>query len=151
VYDTGCGISPEGLPRVFERLYRKDSAIGGGRHGLGLGLYICQEVVSLHGGHIEAESELGRGSTFAVTLPVFPLAKLMSPIIAYRRQISGPIVLMTVKVFVPNRSLPIRVVETLLEQAWSTLQRYILHDRDVLLPRMARLWQGEAFFHRGVC
>ncbi|HEX9872602.1 MAG TPA: hybrid sensor histidine kinase/response regulator [Candidatus Tectomicrobia bacterium] len=145
VHDTGCGISPEGLPRIFERLYREDSPVGGDRKGLGLGLYICQELVSLHGGHIEVDSELGRGSTFAVTLPVFPLAKLLSPIIAYRSQISGPIVLMTVKVFVPNRSLPIRDVETLLEQAWSTIQRCILHDRDVLLPRMARMWQGEAF------
>ncbi len=146
VQDTGCGISPEGLPRIFERLYHEDSAMGGGRKGLGLGLYICQELVSLHGGHIEAKSELDHGSTFAVTLPVFPLAKLLSPIIAYRSQISGPIVLMTVKVFVPNRSIPIRGVEKLLEQAWSTLEHCILHDRDVLLPRMARMWQGDAFF-----
>jgi len=146
VQDTGCGISPEGLPRIFERLYHADSALKGGHNGLGLGLYICQELVSLHGGHLEVESELGHGSTFAVTLPVFSLAKLLSPIIAYRSQTSGPIVLMTVKVFVPNRSLPIRGVEKLLEQAWSTLQRCILHDRDVLLPRMARMWQGDAFF-----
>jgi signal transduction histidine kinase len=146
VHDTGCGISPEGLPKVFERLCHEDNAFAGDRKGLGLGLYICQELVSLHGGRIEAKSELGRGSTFAVTLPVFPLAKLLSPIITYRRQSSGPIVLMSVKVCVPNRSIPIRGVETLLEQAWSTLERCILHDRDVLLPRMARIWQGDTLF-----
>jgi hypothetical protein len=146
VQDTGRGISPEALPRLFELLYREDSALKGDHKGLGLGLYICQELISLHGGQIEAESELGRGSSFTVTLPVLPLAQLLSPIIAYRRQMSGSIVLMTVKVFVPNRSIPIRAVEKLLDQAWSTLQRCILHDCDVLLPRMARMWQGEAFF-----
>jgi hypothetical protein len=102
--------------------------------------------MALHGGQIEAASDLGRGSTFAVTLPVVPLAKLLSPVIAYRSHLSGPIVLITAKVFVPNRTISTRGVETLLQQAWSTLQHCILHDRDVLLPRMARLWQGEAFF-----
>jgi len=146
VHDTGCGIKPDALPRIFERLYHDDRAFEGGQKGLGLGLYICQELMALHGGQIEATSDLGRGSTFAVTLPGVPLAKLLSPVITYRSHSSGPLVLITAKVFVPNRSISTRGVEALLQQAWSTLQRCILHDRDVLLPRMARLWQGEAFF-----
>jgi signal transduction histidine kinase len=68
VTDTGEGIPPADLDRVFDRLYQVP-----GRHvsrrGLGLGLYICRELVLAHGGQIWAESTLGEGSTFTFTLP----------------------------------------------------------------------------------
>jgi signal transduction histidine kinase len=69
VTDTGRGIEQEQLDRVFDRLYqarRSDAALHG---GLGLGLSICRELVALHGGDIWVESQPGRGSTFAFTLP----------------------------------------------------------------------------------
>lgn len=67
VADTGAGIPPEDLPRLFERFYRGDHARVAG--GTGLGLAIAQELVVAHGGAITVESELGRGSTFTIRLP----------------------------------------------------------------------------------
>jgi signal transduction histidine kinase len=68
VADTGRGISPGELPRVFDRFYRGESARAGAA-GAGLGLAIARMVAERHGGTIEAESEPGRGATFRVRLP----------------------------------------------------------------------------------
>lgn len=72
VVDTGCGISAEGLPRVFDRLFQEPNLADDSGRGLGLGLFITRELVLSHGGQIWAESELGRGSTFSFTLPASP-------------------------------------------------------------------------------
>ena len=69
VRDTGIGIAPEHLPRIFERFYRVDRARSRGEGGTGLGLAIVKHVAQLHGGRVEVESELGKGSTFRVILP----------------------------------------------------------------------------------
>lgn len=70
VQDNGPGIDPEILPHIFERFYRGDSrSRGGPRSGIGLGLAIADWIVRSHGGRIEVESDVGRGSTFQVTLP----------------------------------------------------------------------------------
>ena len=68
VRDQGVGIPPEAVPRLFDRFYRV-SATAGQAQGLGLGLYITHQLVRAHGGRITVESEVGRGSTFTVTLP----------------------------------------------------------------------------------
>jgi two-component system OmpR family sensor kinase len=67
VRDTGIGIDPADLPHLFERFYRADTARS--RQGTGLGLSIAQTLVEQFGGHITAESTLGKGSTFSVWLP----------------------------------------------------------------------------------
>jgi protein-histidine pros-kinase len=69
VVDRGLGIAPEARPHVFESLFRSREAGASGIPGLGLGLSIVRNLVEAHGGQITVESELGRGSTFAVTLP----------------------------------------------------------------------------------
>ena len=69
VTDTGDGIPPEHLPHIFERFYRVDVARSRADGGSGLGLAICRAIVESHGGTIEAESELGVGSSFVVRLP----------------------------------------------------------------------------------
>jgi CheY-like chemotaxis protein len=69
VNDTGCGIAPAELERIFERLYQVPNKDGGSEQGVGLGLYICRELVQSHGGKIWVESELGRGSTFCFSIP----------------------------------------------------------------------------------
>lgn len=66
VKDTGCGISEEDLPHIWERYYK-------GRHsetGTGLGLYICKFIVESHDGTIDVESEAGKGTAFCFTLPI---------------------------------------------------------------------------------
>ena len=69
VADTGAGIEPELLPRIFDRLFQIKTGDAAKDGGLGMGLYICQELVQLHGGTIRVESQLGKGSTFSFRLP----------------------------------------------------------------------------------
>jgi phosphoserine phosphatase RsbU/P len=146
VRDTGCGISPQGTHKIFERLYQEANASDAGRKGLGLGLYICYELVAAHRGHIWVESQLGQGSTFFFTLPVFPLVGLLSPIIkAHNWQIER-LVLITIEFYFQRRSLPTLMRETLLRQAWQVLKNCSLHECLVLLPRMASLEEHELFF-----
>jgi len=71
VTDTGVGMSADVLGRIFTRLYQAGAGGEASRRGLGLGLYICRELVTRQGGQIWAESEPGVGSRFHVTLPVF--------------------------------------------------------------------------------
>jgi signal transduction histidine kinase len=65
--DNGPGILPAALPHVFDRFWQVER---GARRGLGLGLYICKEIVEAHGGRIWAESNVGKGATFWFTLPL---------------------------------------------------------------------------------
>ncbi len=75
VQDTGIGIPPEELPRLFERFYRVDKARSRELGGTGLGLSIVKHLVAAHGGSIRVESRINQGSTFFFTLPVDELAR----------------------------------------------------------------------------
>ncbi len=67
--DSGSGIPPEHLSRIFERFYRVDPSRSRAQGGTGLGLSIVKHLVQLHGGEVWAESEMGKGSAFFFTLP----------------------------------------------------------------------------------
>jgi signal transduction histidine kinase len=71
VTDTGEGIAPEVLPRIFDRFYRGDQARQEGEGESGLGLAIAKSIVEMHGGELGAQSKgLGKGSTFTIHLPI---------------------------------------------------------------------------------
>jgi len=70
VKDTGVGIPVEDLPRLFERFYRVEKARTRQLGGTGLGLSIAREIIHAHGGEIDIASEVGRGTTVRLTLPV---------------------------------------------------------------------------------
>jgi signal transduction histidine kinase len=68
VADTGAGIAPEEQPRIWNRLFRGDRSRT--ERGLGLGLSLVKAIVQAHDGTATVQSEPGRGSTFAVSLPI---------------------------------------------------------------------------------
>ncbi len=70
IKDTGIGMKPENIPLIFNRFYRVDEARHSGIEGTGLGLAIVQQVIDLHHGTIKVDSELGKGTTFTVRLPI---------------------------------------------------------------------------------
>jgi PAS domain S-box-containing protein len=68
--DTGVGIAPELLPRIFDMFTQADRSLDRSQGGLGIGLALVQRLVEMHAGRVEAKSELGKGSEFVVHLPV---------------------------------------------------------------------------------
>ena len=70
ITDTGVGIAPEHLPRIWDRLYRADVAAT--ERGLGLGLSLVKAIVEAHGGRAEVRSDVGKGTTIRLTLPAPP-------------------------------------------------------------------------------
>lgn len=73
VADSGVGIAPEDLPKVKQKFYKANST----KHGSGIGLAVADEIISLHGGLLEVESELGYGTTVTITLPLAPKKERM--------------------------------------------------------------------------
>jgi two-component system heavy metal sensor histidine kinase CusS len=69
VTDTGCGVGAEHLPYVFERFYRADRARSSAGHNVGLGLAVVKSIAVRHGGRVEIDSEIGRGTQVRVILP----------------------------------------------------------------------------------
>ncbi len=78
VSDSGVGIPAQHIPFIFDRFYRVDKARTRAQGGSGLGLSIAQWIAQAHGGEIAVSSEVGKGTTFTVTLPVLPEAQWMT-------------------------------------------------------------------------
>ena len=70
IKDTGMGISAKDLPHIFERFYRCDPSRA--ETGTGLGLSLALAIARAHGGDIDVSSQVGKGSTFTITLPMEP-------------------------------------------------------------------------------
>lgn len=136
VNDTGRGISPEALPLIFERLYQDPDTIDGNRAGLGLGLYIAKELVSLHGGRIWAASQPGAGATFTFNLPVYSVAKLLSPVITHEGRLRDSFVL--VRVDLKPLTIPVRGNwKEICRECLELLRRCVYVDKDLVLPPVA--------------
>jgi two-component system sensor histidine kinase BaeS len=70
VADTGAGIPPDQLPRIFDKFYQADNQRDAASGGSGLGLAIAKQIVEAHGGTIQCESTPGVGTTFTIGLPI---------------------------------------------------------------------------------
>lgn len=142
VSDTGCGIGPENREIVFDRLAQIKSGAAASRSGLGLGLFISRELVSRHGGRIWVESQLGHGSTFYFTLPVFSLAKLCDPVFTVPNLEAGSVTLIAVDVVPVERAVQTDIAREIRR----VLERCIHPGQDVLLPSMSDAEPVETFF-----
>jgi signal transduction histidine kinase len=145
VADTGSGIGPEARALIFERLYQDPNSVDNNRTGLGLGLFIAKELVELHGGRIWVASEVGNGSTFSFTLPLYSLAKLLFPVITYEGQLREAIALVRIEL-TPLSNPPRSNWKDICQQALDTLRRCVYPDKDLVLPVMGNPGAGETFF-----
>ncbi|MDY7033490.1 MAG: ATP-binding protein [Thermodesulfobacteriota bacterium] len=146
VADNGCGINPEESAKIFDYLYQGDNTFEESRKGLGIGLYICKELVSRHRGRIWVESQPGLGSTFFFTLPIFSLMDFIAPIIKPENIVGDFVGFITVEVFKRERRPLTRADEEMLAETWNVLKHCILPDKDLVLPRMGHPECGEVFF-----
>jgi two-component system phosphate regulon sensor histidine kinase PhoR len=69
INDSGIGIPPESVPKIFDRFYRVDKSRSRAAGGVGLGLSIVRAIVETHKGKIEVTSELNKGTTFTILIP----------------------------------------------------------------------------------
>ena len=147
VTDTGRGIVHSEHEKIFEYLYQVENNTETSHKGLGIGLYICKELVSSHGGRIWVKSQPGHGSTFFFTLPVFSLERQLASIVKAADLITHSIALITVEVsHVEKRPLKRKPDQTALRDAWGALQSCTLPNLVVLLPRVPHTVSKEFFF-----
>ena len=145
VSDTGRGIPQDSLPRVFERLYQDPDSVDDSRAGLGLGLFIAKEIVTLQGGRMWVASQPGSGSTFSFTLPLYSLAKLLLPVITYQGHLRESLVMVRVELTPLSKSLRGSWRETC-EQCLERLRLCIYVDKDLVLPVTGTSGPVETFF-----
>jgi sigma-B regulation protein RsbU (phosphoserine phosphatase) len=145
VTDTGRGISPDAKALIFDRLYQDADAIDNNRSGLGLGLFICREIVRLHEGRIWVASELGQGTTFTFTLPAYSLAKLLAPVITHEGSLRPAFVLVRVDL-VPLSNPPRGNWKETRQQGLDVLRRCVYLDKDLVLPAMGTTGATETFY-----
>ena len=146
VSDTGGGIGSGISERLFDRLYQVPESTGASRKGLGLGLYICKELVTRQGGRIWLKQQSQKGSTFAFTLPVFSLNNFISPLFKDGRWPAESVALLVVKIGLLKARHSKESQEQWYYEARGLLERCLSPDLDVLLPRMNHEAVGERFF-----
>jgi hypothetical protein len=146
VSDSGCGISPDMTERIFERLFQALDPALAGRKGLGLGLFICKELVTRQGGQIWAKSAPGQGAVFSVTLPVFSLANLIAPLLRNGAWPVDSVALMSVEIGSQAGWLSNEKREEWSRESRILIQKCLLPDLDMLLPKMDSGGVREVFF-----
>jgi signal transduction histidine kinase len=146
VSDSGCGINPNMSERIFERLYQAAGPGLAARKGLGLGLYICKELVKRQGGQIWVQSLPGQGATFSFTLPVFSLGSLIAPLLKKEVWPMDSVALMSVEIGSRDGWLSKEKREEWSRKSRILIQTCLLPNLDVLLPKMDSGGAGEVFF-----
>jgi hypothetical protein len=147
VADNGCGISPEEHGKIFNYLYQVENNNEQNHRGLGIGLYICQELVASHSGKIWVESQLGQGSTFFFTVPIFSLESQMASILNTTHMATDSLTVFTVEFLrIDKHLLKRKNDQTALWEAWNTLQSTTLSGVAALMPRVLPGKLKEVFF-----
>jgi PAS domain S-box-containing protein len=137
VEDTGPGIEPEETERIFEQLYQGGDNMDIGRKGLGLGLYICRELVSRQGGRIWVESTPGKGSVFHFTVPVYSLRSLIEPAVAAEGSIPDRLTLFSITLRPPDGRELAKSEMNALNKLRASIESELDEDSDLLLPRLS--------------
>jgi PAS domain S-box-containing protein len=147
VTDSGCGISPEEHGKIFNYLYQVENSDEQNHRGLGIGLYICGELVTSHGGKIWVESQLGKGSTFFFTVPIFSIEGQMASILNTTHLVTDFLAIFTVELsHIDKHLLKSKNAQTALWEAWDTLQSTTLSGVAALMPRVLPGRLKEIFF-----
>jgi signal transduction histidine kinase len=146
VSDSGCGIDPEMTERIFERLFQASDPASADHNGLGLGLYICKDLVTRQGGKIWARSTPGQGSVFSVTLPIFSLPNLLAPAFAEERETERPVTLVVTEIGSETGWLSNDVRGEQCRGIRDLLRGGLYSDLDILLPKMDSEGPAELFF-----
>ncbi len=144
VADCGCGIEPEEAERIFDRLYQVKNSLEVSRRGLGLGLFINKELITLHGGRIWNDTKRRGGSTFSFTVPIFSLGAMIGPIVKKTTAAEHSFAVVTVEIRPLKAWSTERKREQVLYLVLDVISRCILPDLDVLLPPQNR--RGVDFF-----
>ena len=145
VSDTGRGIPEDSVPLIFDRLYQDPEAVDGNRSGLGLGLYLAREIVTLHGGRMWVASQPESGSTFSFTLPLYSLAKLLEPVITVQGHLRESLALLRIELTPRDKALRGSWKETR-QLCLDSLRQCVQPDKDVVLPPMGASGPVETFF-----
>ena len=145
VADTGRGISPEARVLIFERLYQDPNSIDNSRAGLGLGLFIAKELVELHGGKIWVTSEVGSGSTFSFTLPLYSLARLLFPVVTREGRLRDAMALVKIEL-TPLPGVSRATWKEACQRCVDTLRRCVYLDKDLVLPVTGNVGVSETLF-----
>jgi PAS domain S-box-containing protein len=146
VSDTGAGIESKAVERIFERLYQVSDEQQAKQKGLGLGLFICKELVTRQGGQIWVKSEMQKGSIFSFTLPVLSLRKLIAPLLNDDKWPNPSAALLTAEMRLPEPRPSKELQEEWSAEVRNILQNCTLPNLDVLLPKMGYRVGGERFF-----
>jgi signal transduction histidine kinase len=146
VRDTGCGIEPHNAEKIFDRLYQEERKLATNRKGLGLGLHITKELVLRQGGRIWAESELGKGSTFHFTLPVYSLKRSLRYLLENAAEPASSLSIIATQVLPPS-STPPDVVKAIYDMVWVALNQIELPEQTVMLSNIMPVrGQGRFYF-----
>jgi signal transduction histidine kinase len=146
VSDSGCGISPEVLERIFERLFQAPNAQASARRGLGLGLYICKDLVHRQGGEIWATSTPGQGAVFSLTVPTFSLFDMIALAFRKGKYVDGPVALVVTEIGSQTGWLSERARAEQSHEVRHILKQCLQPELCLLLPRMGSADAVELFF-----
>jgi signal transduction histidine kinase len=146
VSDSGDGISPAMTERIFERLFQAADLGIAGRKGLGLGLYICKDLVRRQGGHIWVKSAPGQGAVFSVTFPIFSLPNVFACSFKKEEHTERPITLVVTEVGSRSGGFSAEMRAEQCREVRHRLQGCLHSNLDVLLPKMGSSGAIELFF-----